>query len=84
MRDQLKAKYPVAATLDTDTMSISGSTAQTILLYYEGLQELEGELNSALSKAEQGLSETTNRHLRVKESFKEAHQWYKDIIAGKN
>ena len=66
MWGQLKTKYPVAATLDTDRVSISGSTAQTKRLYYEGLQELEGELNSALSKAEQGLSETTNRHLRVK------------------
>ena len=80
MWDKLETKYPVAATLDTDTVSISGSTAQTLLLYYEGLKELEEELNSALSKAEQGLSETTNRNLRVNESFKEAHQWYKNII----
>jgi hypothetical protein len=50
-------------------------------LYHDGLQQLEEMLSNASRQAEQALSETTmNRDLRVKESFKEMHQWYKDII----
>ena len=82
MWGQLKTKYPVVSTLETDMVnSISGSTAQKIMLYHDGLQQLEEMLSNALRQAEQGLSETImNRDLRVKESFKEMHQWYKDII----
>ena len=84
MWGQLKTKYPVVSTLETDMVnSISGScaTAQKIMLYHDGLQQLEEMLSNALRQAEQGLSETImNRDLRVKKSFKEMHQWYKDII----
>ena len=82
MWGQLKTKYPVVSTLETDMVnSISGSTAQKIMLYHDGLQQLEEMLSNVLRQAEQGLSETImNRDLRVKESFKEMHQWYKDII----
>ncbi len=82
MWGQLKTKYPVVSTLETDMVnSISGSTAQKIILYHDGLQQLQEMLSNALRQAEQGLSETAmNRDLRVKESFKEMHQWYKDII----
>lgn len=49
----------MAATLETDTVnSISGSTAQKILLYHDGLKELEEMLSTALRQAEQGFSES--------------------------
>ena len=82
MWGQLKTKYPVVSTLEIDMVnSISGSTAQKIMLYHDGLQQLEEMLSNALRQAEQGLSETImNKDLRVKESFKEMHQWYKNIV----
>ena len=57
MCGQLKTKYPVVSTLETDMVkSISGSTAQKIMLYNDGLQQLEEMLSNALRQAEQGLS----------------------------
>ena len=68
MWGQLKTKYPVVSTLETDMVnSISGTTAQKIMLYHDGLQQLEEMLSNALRQAEQGLSETImNRDLQVK------------------
>ena len=37
-------------------------------------------MNSVLKKAEVGLGETTDRAMKVKESCKEAHQWYSEVI----
>ena len=59
MWGQLKTKYPLVSTLETDMVnSISASTAQKIMVYHDGLQQLEEMLSNALRQAEQGLSAT--------------------------
>ena len=71
-----KELYPLAASLPADSNKFSGSTAKAILSYHDGVKELEDCVNSVLKKAEVGLGETTDRAMKVKESCKEAHQWY--------
>ena len=66
--NQLKKKYPFAVSLSADDKNFSGSTAKDILLYLDGVKELKECVNSVLKMAEDGLSETRGRAMKLKES----------------